>query len=305
MARTRAPLVCTARMPLPNLSLLGHVPAPAGVGPKQAAITDEEWLASQTQRRINQYRSLESAEGHANHVVAIELTRSDLREAAVTVSAMLSTRIFELVRSNMLVYMNRTEGLLATIASGGPIDHMKATLHLQRAIAMMERYLEQGPRQLQAQLVDDDDDDEDEDEDEEALPVLYLQPSLDVVGPSVPDMIAECRQVLPHVADVTYQKAYEEFQEWERRYDSDVRLALRVGADSAAKEALPRLIEEHRTVCTQMRMAARLRQRVLADSGMGLDRAVQEDLEQIERLVLARDGEVLRATAGLLPVRVT
>ena len=305
MARTRAPLVCTARMPLPNLSLLGHAPAPTGVGPKQAAITDEEWLASQTQRRINQYRSLGSAEGHADRGLAIELTRSDLREAAVAVSAMLSTRIFELVRSNMLVYMVRTEGLLATIASGEPIDHMKATLHLQRAIAMMERYLDQGPRQLQAQLVDVDDEDEDEDEDEEALPVLYLQPSLDVVGPSVPDMIAECRQVLPHVADLTYQKAYEEFQEWERRYDSDVRWALRVGAESAAEEALPRLIEEHRAVCVQMRMAARLRQRVLADSGMGLDRIVQEDVEKIERLVLARDGEVLRAKAALLPVRVT
>jgi hypothetical protein len=294
-------------MVLPNLSLLGRVPVPTGVGPKQATITDEEWLASQTQRRINQYRSLDSVEGHADRALAIELTRSDLREAAIAVSAMLSTRIFELVRSNMLVYMNRTEGLLATIASGGPIDHMKATLHLQRAIAMMERYLEHGPRQLQAQLVDDDDDDEDEDEDEdeEALPVLYLQPSLDVVGPSVPDMIAECRQVLPHVADVTYQKAYEEFQEWERRYNADVRLALRVGADSAAKEALPRLIEEHRTVCAQMRMAARMRQRVLADSGMGLDDAVQEDVEQIERLVLARDGELLRAKASLLPVRVT
>ena len=201
----------------------------------------------------------------------------------------------------MLVYMNRTEGLLATIASGGPIDHMKATLHLQRAIAMMERYLEHGPRQLHAQLVDD----EDEDEDEEALPVLYLQPSLDNVGPSVPDMIAECKESLLLAVNLAYQKAYEEFQGWERRYDSDVRWALRVGAESVAKEALPRLIEEHRAVCTQMRMATRLRQRVLADSGMGLDRAVQEDLEQIERVVSARDWEVLRATAALLPVRVT
>ena len=293
-------------MPLPNLSALGRVPVPTGMGPKQAAITDEEWLASQTQRRINQYRSLDSMEEHADRALGIELTRSDLREAALAVGEMLSTRIFETVRSSMRAYMDRTEGLLATIASGEPINHTKATFHLQRAIAMMERYLEQGPRQLQAQVVDEEDwEEEGEEADEEALPVLYVQPSADVVGPSVPDTIAACKESLLLVADLGYQQAYEEFQGWERRYDANVRWPLRTGALEAAKAALPKLIEEHRAVCVQMRMAARLRQRVLANSGMGLDDAVGEDLARIERAVLERDGEVRQAEAIVLPVRAT
>lgn len=293
-------------MPLPNLSALGRVPVPTGMGPKQTAITDEEWLASQTQRRINQYRSLDSMEEHADRALGIELTRSDLREAALAVGEMLSTRIFETVRSSMRAYMDRTEGLLATIASGEPINHTKATFHLQRAIAMMERYLEQGPRQLQAQVVDEEDwEEEGEEADEEALPVLYVQPSADVVGPSVPDTIAACKESLLLVADLGYQQAYEEFQGWERRYDANVRWPLRTGALEAAKAALPKLIEEHRAVCVQMRMAARLRQRVLANSGMGLDDAVGEDLARIERAVLERDGEVRQAEAIVLPVRAT
>ena len=293
-------------MVLPNLSALVRVPVPTGMGPKQAAITDEEWLASQTQRRINQYRSLDSVEGHANRAMEIELTRSDLREAAIAVGGMLSARIFELVRSNMRAYMDRTEGLLATIASGEPINHTKATFHLQRAIAMMERYLEQGPRQLQAQVVDEEDwEEEGEEADEEALPVLYVQPSADVVGPSVPDTIAACKESLLLVADLGYQQAYEEFQGWERRYDANVRWPLRTGALEAAKQALPKLIEEHRAICVQMRMAARSRQRVLAESGMGLDDAVGEDLARIERAVSERDGEVRQAEAIVLPVRAT
>ena len=293
-------------MPLPNLSALGRVSVPTGMGPKQTAITDEEWLASQTQRRINQYRSLDSMEEHADRALGIELTRSDLREAALAVGEMLSTRIFETVRSSMRAYMDRTEGLLATIASGEPINHTKATFHLQRAIAMMERYLEQGPRQLQAQVVDEEDwEEEGEEADEEALPVLYVQPSADVVGPSVPDTIAACKESLLLVADLGYQQAYEEFQGWERRYDANVRWPLRTGALEAAKAALPKLIEEHRAVCVQMRMAARLRQRVLANSGMGLDDAVGEDLARIERAVLERDGEVRQAEAIVLPVRAT
>jgi len=288
-------------MTLPNLSaLVARMPAATGMAPKQdaAAMSDEDWLQSQTQRQINYYRSLDSVEGHADRAMGIELTRSDLRGAAISVGRMLATRTFELVRSSMAAYMERTQALLDSIASGEPINHMKAAFHLQRAIAIMERYLEQGPRTLQAQLVDSTDEEDNLDE-EGALPILYVQPSVNVVGPRAADMIAACKEALLLAANAWYGDAYAQFQEWRHRYDASVRWALRIGALEAAKQALPKLAEDHRAVCVQMRMAARLRQRVLADSGIGLEDDALLDLEQIERAASEGRRDLERAEVAV------
>ena len=238
-------------------------------------MTDEEWLDGQTQRQINYYRRLHSAENHADRALRIELTKPALADKALNVGEMLAARIFEMVRSNMGAYVVRTQELITVIASGQPIDNMEATLQLRRAIDMMKRYLEQGPRVAQAQLVDDTED-EDEDTDEEALPTLYVRPSEDVVGPRVADAIDACGEALLHAVNLWYQDAYQKFQEWGQRHDAYVR------------------IKAHRAICTQLRMAARLRQRVLDGSGMGLEDAVQEDVEQIERMVSGRERDLDR-----------
>ena len=283
-------------MSLPNLSALASMSVPTGMAPKQdvAATSDEDWLQSQTQRQVNYYRSLDSVEAHADRALGIELTRSDLRDAAIDVGKMLATRTFELVRSHMGDYMDRTQALLDVIARGGQVNHMRATLHLQHAIATMERYLEEGPRRLQAELVDGT---EDVDVDEEAPPVLYLEPS--AIESRVPDMITACKESLLLSVNLWYQDAYAQFREWKHRYDSGVRWALRIGALGAARAALPKLTEDHRAICTQMRMAARMRQRVLADRGMGLEDAVQEDLEQIERAASEGSRDLERAGAAV------
>ena len=283
-------------MALPNLSALASMSVPTGMAPKQDAATmsDEDWLQSQTQRKVNYYRSLDTVEAHADRALGIELTRSDLRGAAINVGEMLAARTFELVRSHMGDYMDRTQALLDVIARGGQVNHMRATLHLQHAITIMERYLEEGPRQLQAELVDGT---EDEDMDEEAPPVLYLEPS--TTESRVPDMIAACKESLLLSVNLWYQDAYAQFQEWKHRYDSGVRWAIRIGALGAARAALPKLSQEHRAICTQMRMAARMRQRVLADRGMGLEDAVQEDLEQIERAASEGSRDLERAEAAV------
>ena len=291
-------------MALPNLSALASMSVPTGMAPKQdaASMSDEDWLQSQTQRQVNYYRSLDSVEAHADRALGIELTRSDLRDAAINVGEMLAARTFELVRSHMGDYMDRTQALLDVIARGGQVNHMRATLHLQHAIATMERYLEEGPRRLQARLVDgtedeDEDEDMDEDMDEEAPPVLYLQPS--AIESRVPDMIAACKESLLLSVNLWYQDAYARFQEWKHRYDSSVRWALRIGALGVARAALPKLTEDHRAICTQMRMVARMRQRVLADSGMGLEDAVQEDIDRIERAASEGSRDLERAEAAV------
>jgi len=283
-------------MSLPNLSALASMSVPTGMAPKQdaAATSDEDWLQSQTQRQVNYYRSLDSVEAHADRALGIELTRSDLRDAAIDVGKMLATRTFELVRSHMGDYMDRTQALLDVIARGGQVNHMRATLHLQHAIATMERYLEEGPRRLQAELVDGT---EDVDVDEEAPPVLYLEPS--AIESRVPDMITACKESLLLSVNLWYQDAYAQFREWKHRYDSGVRWAIRIGALGAARAALPKLSQDHRAICTQMRMAARMRQRVLADRGMGLEDAVQEDLEQIERVASEGSRDLERAGAAV------
>ena len=301
--RTLVGEVGSIGMVLPNLVALTDFPVPTGMAPKQVsagvpgmptAESDEAWLDTQDQRRINQYRSLESMEDHSDRVMRIELTKPTLFNKALHVGGMLATRMFETVRSRMDAYMQRIRWLLdGIVRDSAPINHMHVAFQLQRAIVMMERYVAEGPRRLQAHLVDGDEGDEsDEDgDDDEVVSVLYLRAHEDAIGPRVPEMVRECQEMLMYVANLWYQHAHRAFEEWDARFNAEVLGAIRDGDLNRARRTLAVLKQTHVAVCHQMKLAVLVRQRVLSANGMGLEDALEEDVGQLTRRIALAEPE--------------
>ena len=300
--------VGSIEMVLPNLAALTDFPVPTGMAPKQVSAgvpgmptteSDEAWLDTQDQRRINQYRSLESMEDHSDRAMRIELMKPALADKALAVGGMLATRMFETVRSRMDAYMQRTRWLLdGIVRDSASINHMHAAFQLQHAIAMMERYVAEGPRRLQAQVVDGDEGgeggeggNEDDGDDEEVVSVLYLRAHEDAIGPQVPEMVRECQEMLVYVVNLWYQHAYRAFQEWDERFNAEVMGAIRNGDLNQARKTLAVLKQTHVVVCQQMKMAALVRQRVLSANGMGLEDALVRDVMQITRKITLAEPE--------------
>jgi hypothetical protein len=292
-------------MVLPNLVALTDFPVPTGMAPKQVsagvpgmptAESDEAWLDTQDQRRINQYRSLESMEDHSDRVMRIELMKPTLFNKALDVGGMLAARMFETVRSRMDAYMQRTRWLLdGIVRNSASTNYMHVAFQLQRAIVMMERYVAQGPRHLQAHLVDGDEGgdegDEDDGDDEEVVSVLYLRAHEDAIGPRVPEMVRECQEVLVYVANLWYQHAHRAFEQWDERFNAEVLGAIRNGDLNRARKTLVVLKRTHAAVCLQMKMAALVRQRVLSANGMGLEDALEEDVKRVARTIALAEPE--------------
>ena len=291
-------------MVLPNLVALTDFPVPTGMAPKQVsagvpgmptAESDEAWLDTQDQRRINQYRSLESMEDHSDRVMRIELMKPTLFNRALDVGGMLAACMFDTVHSRMDAYMQRTRWLLdGLVRDSASTNYMHAAFQLQRAIVMMERYVAEGPRRLQAHLVDGDEGDESDDDDrddEEVVAVLYLRAHEDAIGPRVPEMVRECQEVLVHVVNLWYQHAYRAFEQWDERFNAEVLGAIRNGDLNRARKTLVVLKQTHITVCLQMKMAALVRQRVLSANGMGLEDALEEDVERVARTIALAEPE--------------
>lgn len=261
-------------MALPNLSGLMRLPTPTGMA---ASPAQEEWLVGmETKKAFSHYRSLDSMEENADNLVRFAQTVPSLARRAQGVLGLLEDRIFHTIRSRIDEYVARVEALLDRDSQ----DHPRTIVHLARAIRMLKRYKHEGPHVLHAEMVTDDD--EDDYDDEELVAVLPTAAHLS--DQRVDELVADCEDAHVRVANAWYVQADDAIDDWESQFEFKVvEHGTGQAAVAVAVSTLRRLRETNYPLYVEMRRAATARREALACSCEGLDVAVDEDIQRIDR----------------------
>ena len=271
------------RMALPNLSGLMRLPTPTGMA---ASPAQEEWLVGmETKKTFSHYRNLDSMEENADTLGRFMQTVPSLAKRARSVLSLLEDRIFHTIRSRIDEYVARVEGLL----DRDSVDHPRTIMHLSRAIRMLKRYKHEGPQVLEAVMVTEDD--EDDYDDEELVSMLPSAPYLS--DQRVDELVADCEDAHVRVANAWYVQADEAIDDWESQFEFKVvEHGTSQAAIAAAVSTLGQLREKNYPLYVEMRRAATARREALACSCEGLDVAVDEDIQRIDRAYRGRIGRM-------------